>query len=164
MTCVGPPGTTDAGHTLVPALSGPGLLTFLSCSPRMHLLNNARVDAWQSVSHCPAHRIQASPQIFASPHEAHRAGSGAHELSTHPIYSWLFGQRDVRHLSHLCTPVSGMTRHWFVYIVSGWRDGSGQRRSNDWAINPSSQNALVFLDGLPEEHNNIHSQKPPRSV
>lgn len=56
--------------------------------------------------------------------------------------------------------------HWLVNIVSGWRDGTlsqapGRRRRNDWAVNPSSQNTLVFLDGLPEEHNNTHSQKPP---
>lgn len=134
ITCVGPPDTEDAGHTPVPALSGPGLLTFLSCSPRIRLPNNAQVDAWQSVSHCPAHRIQASPQILASPHEAHRAGSRAHALSIHPIYSWLFGQRDVRHLSHLCAPVSGMTRHLFVYIVSGWRDGSASRQAGGEAM------------------------------
>lgn len=48
--------------------------------------------------------------------------------------------------------------------MRGWLSRpSGRRRRNDWAINPSSQNALVFLDGLLEEHN-IHSQKPLRCV
>lgn len=38
---------------------------------------------------------------------------------------------------------------------------SGRGRRDDWAVRPSSQNAPVFLDGLPEEHNDVHSQNPP---
>lgn len=105
VTCVGPPSTLGAGHTLVPALSGPGLLPFLSCIPRMHLLNGAQVDAWQSVSHCPSSQDPQPLLCYSLAQEAHRAGSGVHTFSIHPIHRWLFGQRDVRRLSHLCPSV-----------------------------------------------------------
>lgn len=100
MTCVSPPDTPDSGHTPVPALSG----------PRMCLLNDAQVDAWQFVAALPGSQAPQAPSRYLLAREAHRAGSRAHAFSIHPKYSWLIGQRDVRHPSHLCIRVSGMTR------------------------------------------------------